>query len=41
MKIREQALGVVLGIGGIAAGIAFLIFLAAYLFSVYVSFFAS
>ncbi|WP_162938908.1 hypothetical protein [Brevundimonas naejangsanensis] len=41
MKIRDQALTVVLSIGAVAAGIAFMAFLAAFLFSVYVSFFAT
>ena len=41
MKMRGQALNVVLGIGTVAAGIAFLVFLAAFLFSIYASFFAS
>jgi len=41
MKMRDQALNVVLGIGTVAAGIAFMAFLAAFLFSIYVSFFAA
>lgn len=41
MKVRDQALTVVLSVGAVAAGIAFLMFLAAFLFSVYVAFFAS
>lgn|GEM_PF-985253 len=41
VKMRDQTLTVLLGIGAVAAGIAFMAFLAAFLFSIYVSFFAA